>query len=183
MRGMRAITPVVAVILLLLMTIAAAGAAYLWVTRLQQLITERATSQWMDVGKKAQTKFGIDSAWRDNTTVCFTLVNQGSYSVADEDFNKTFIYINDVPRAWWDGSSEAGKSFKGSETRIVCVCNTTDPGIGCTAERTGVGNVYHGIPNSYYQYDLDTNGLWPIATIKVTPPTGQGESYTYQDTG
>ncbi len=182
MRGRRGITPVVAVILLLLMTIAAAGAAYLWVTKLQQLITERATSQWLDVGKKTQTKFGIDSAWRKNTTLCFTVVNQGAYSISDKDFNKTYIYLNDVPRAWIDASTQAGRSFAASETRVLCVCNDTDVGnLGCAATLTGDSGPWHGIPESEYVYQLDANGLWPLVTIKVTPAAGQGESYTYQE--
>lgn len=74
----KGITPVIAIVLLLMMTVAAAGMAYVWVTGVQQE-TQNAVSESMRE-RTAQMGGGItiDAVYEDNNVTTVAIRNTGS---------------------------------------------------------------------------------------------------------
>ncbi len=94
----KGITAVVAIVLLLMMTVAAAGLAYMWVGGLQQGAQQTGTEGVGQIKEQTQTALSIDSMWSSNATnsssgnISFTLRNSGTF--AFDDLSKLTLYVD-----------------------------------------------------------------------------------------
>jgi len=126
---MKGITPIIAIVLLLLMTVAAAGSAYLWFTstqgRIQQQVSGRITStgsniQFQIVG--LECKNNVSGGLQDN--VSFYIRNQGD-SIAN-DKNWVITLINAENDATLDSTTfNLGVATGGTNSTTVSFANTT----------------------------------------------------------
>lgn len=160
----RGVSPIIAVVLLLLMTVAAGGAAYLWMTKLQSMMTESVTGQFLQSTRAQETKFCIESIWNDTAAIKFTLRNCGSYDVTASDFANTGYYIDNVKA---DGCSATGTgSFNVYDIRTV-TCSTTS--YGCCTD----GGLSGGLCIGQYK------GC-PTRTVRATTVFGRADTVIYQ---
>lgn len=167
MAGRRGITPVVAVILLLLMTIAAAGAAYLWITRLSTMITTGATEGFVESQRKQNTRYTLDTVWNESNTIFLVIRNSGSYELPATDFDKSSVYIDN--RLYTFGS------------------NTLTPARDCSYSATDLNALGGNFATDTVirvwcnnSYGAPTGGIFPKTAIRVQPPYGSPDIQTYQ---
>ncbi len=183
--GRRGITPIVAIILLLLMTIAAAGAAYVWITRLQSIITTGATEQFIQQQQKQNTRLSIETIWAENPTnpswppngtapsqniLFFVIRNTGTYDIPTVDFDRTTIYVDGKLITF--GSNQTGA---GAATPYTCQYNTFDTQVNGgfpadAAMKIQCNRTYPG----------PTGTIYAKIALKVQPPYGSLDTQTYQ---
>lgn len=149
----RGITPIIAVILLLLMTVAAAGAAYLWLTKIQGMMTESITGNIIGSQRAQGTKFCIDEPSNSTDRIVFTLRNCGSYDVTPAEFAATAYYIDTVKTAC---TPDVTTAFNSYDIRVI-TCppgsyGTCTPEKGCPRRTIKVTNVYGTADTVTYQY-------------------------------
>lgn len=163
---MRGITPVIAIILLLLMTVAAAGAAYIWISRIQEQISSQTSSGIEQQIRTMYARLAVDSVWNSTSQLCLTIRNRGTESVSEEDLNNTAIYIAGSAVDWKYQSYSPGGLDSGAFVS-VCVCDGTVSG-SCTASSLS------------YTYTCTTCSPYPLVEVKVEPTTGTGDTYQYR---
>jgi flagellin-like protein len=76
--SLRGITPVIAIILLLLMTVSAAGVAFVWINTIQGQIIEGAEAGLETDLQRMHGEFAIEAAWNVSTKICMTIRNSNS---------------------------------------------------------------------------------------------------------
>lgn len=149
----RGVSPIIAVILLLLMTVAAAGAAYLWITKIQSMMTESVTGSFLQSTKAQETKFCIESVWNSTTQIIFTMRNCGSYDVTQSDFGQTGYYVDSVKTLC---TPDVTNSFNVYDIRTVtCPAGsygTCSPAAGCPTRLVKVTTVFGKADTVTYQY-------------------------------
>ncbi|VVB60119.1 Uncharacterised protein [uncultured archaeon] len=91
----KGVTAIVATVLLLMMTVAAAGLAYKWIMNTQNSIQINAQDDLNKNQARTGAKLNIDSMWNDAGKISFILRNTGSYAFAD--VSKFSLYANGVP--------------------------------------------------------------------------------------
>lgn len=162
----KGITPVIAIILLLLMTVAAAGAAYIWISRVQEQISSQ-TSTGLEANlQQMYMRLGIDSVWNQTTRLCLTIRNQGMESLSEDALNNTAIYIAGSAVDWTYISYSSGGLSSGAFTS-VCICDGTVEG-DCTASSLA------------YEYSCTHCAPYPLVEVKIEPTTGTGDTYQYR---
>jgi flagellin-like protein len=149
---MKGATPIVAVILLLLITIAAGGSTYLWLSRTQSKLFTQTTTGIEESSKDVYGKLDIVSIWNSTTQLCL-LVRNGSdqeitYKAAD--LEKMAILVDKIP---CDFNTTGLNNIRQSEVVSFCIYNTT----------------------SQCRYD----GTESSILINVEPPFGNGDSYEF----
>ncbi|MBR9679743.1 MAG: hypothetical protein GOU99_01680 [Candidatus Altiarchaeota archaeon] len=160
---MKGATPIIAVILLLLITIAAGGSTYLWISKTQSTLFERTTSGVEESTKDVYGEISIGTVWNKTTLICMTIRNTSDneeITYTTNDLEKMAVYVDEVPYDF-NTSYIATDLFQGYFLS-VCVCNTTDSSVGC---------------NTPYLYSSATS-----ITLEVDPPYGSGDTYVYQYT-
>ena len=131
----KGITAVVAIVLLLMMTVGAAGLAYVWVTNLQGNVQTKAGEGVTDIANQQDAKIAIDSVYND-TSVTPNLVkvivrNIGRYTFVDE--GNFQVYYGGVPvtvTGFTDGTSNAPKTVR----TVVLPATSNFPKFGETKE-------------------------------------------------
>ena len=126
---MKGITPVVAIILLLLITISMVGFAFVWFTRISQLTTESTQNQTQLLLDTTAQRIAIDAA----TTTSVTIRNTGS---KDIPVAQIAVFVNGVAKqcdATWTGTLTVGTTKTCTYTSGTCVAVTdtvkvTSPG-------------------------------------------------------
>ncbi len=121
----KGITAVVAIVLLLMMTVGAAGLAYVWVSGLQSSIQESASQGVEDVTAQQEAKIGIDSMWNASGIVTFNLRNSGRYAFPDA--SKFKIYVNGKPTAGAVGGLSGAFAPKDVKTITLSVADAIFP--------------------------------------------------------
>ena len=91
----KGVTAVVATVLLLMMTVAAAGLAYVWITEMQKNIQIGTETQYNNQQIQAEAKLSIDSAWNTSGNISLVLRNTGSYTFNDP--TKFSVYYEGRP--------------------------------------------------------------------------------------
>ncbi|VVB60118.1 Uncharacterised protein [uncultured archaeon] len=92
--GKKGITAVVAIVLLLMMTVAAAGLAYMWVGGLQKGAQDTGTQGVNQIQQQAQTSLKADSMWNNSlSNISIALRNTGTTAV-DLGAAGTAYYLN-----------------------------------------------------------------------------------------
>ncbi len=140
------------------MTVAAAGAAYLWITKIQSMMTESVTGGFLQTTKAQETKFCIESVWNSTTQVVFTMRNCGSYDVTQSDFAQTGYYVDGIkqPNGPTGCTPDVATAFNVYDIRTVtCVagsygtCSSTE---GCPTRTVKVTTVFGKADTVTYQY-------------------------------
>lgn len=97
----KGITPVIAIVLLLMMTVAAAGMAYVWIMSVQEDVTAVADEQLDDM--KTSTSIRLDFEAVNNNTdttdvrsgnMTITIRNSGKYGFSEEDLGQFVVYTD-----------------------------------------------------------------------------------------
>lgn len=134
---MKGITPVIAIILLLLITISMVGFAFVWFTRMAETASEAGTSALTDTTTKMATQIRIDNAVQTADSTSITIRNTGSQTVKYSDL---VFYVNGVQRGCDAvASTPAVDSFaditSGSSGTCARMC-TELSGAACTVTGT-----------------------------------------------
>lgn len=87
---MKGITPVIAIVLLLMITISMVGFAFIWFTRVTELASQKTETQLGEQLKQAAMKIRIDST----ATNSITIRNIGTETITGAQIK---LYVNDVP--------------------------------------------------------------------------------------
>ena len=95
----KGITPVIAIVLLLMMTVAAAGMAYVWIMSLQEDIEEQANEGIRKQQTDASAVIAIESVWEDSVTgnIFFMLRNSGTHTFTTAQVSQFGYYIDGAP--------------------------------------------------------------------------------------
>jgi flagellin-like protein len=150
---MKGTTPIIAVILLLLITIAAGGSTYLWLSRTQSKLFTQTTTGIEESGKDVYGKITVVSIWNQTTMLC-VLVRNGSdqdITYKKADLQKMAILMDKVPCSF-NNSAELN-DIRQSEVVSFCIDNST----------------------SQCRYD----GTESSIMVKVEPPFGNGDDYEF----
>jgi len=110
----KGISAVIAIVLILMITIALAAMAYVWFTTVFGEISEEAGESAGDVTESMQTRFSIEAAKYNltNNTVDVSVRNTGTGTV---DLTNVAVYIDDISRTVMyveDLSMDEGENVK-----------------------------------------------------------------------
>lgn len=95
----KGITPVIAIVLLLMMTVAAAGMAYVWIMSLQEQIQQTGQEGVDKTKKDASAALSIESGWNQGGNLYVALKNAGTYTFSTGEVAAFTYYINGQPKA------------------------------------------------------------------------------------
>ncbi|MEA3343241.1 MAG: archaellin/type IV pilin N-terminal domain-containing protein [archaeon] len=114
----KGITPVIAIVLLLMMTVAAAGVAYLWIMELQSGMEDTANKGVEKQRKDALAAITIESIWKDGTNSDIQLMirNSGTYTFTATEIGQFIYYVDSVPIA--PGTACVGLGEEGSTCTV-----------------------------------------------------------------
>lgn len=149
---MKGTTPIIAVILLLLITIAAGGSTYLWLSRTQSKLFTQTTTGIEESGKDVYGKLSIVSSWNVSTQLCLLIRNGSDQDITYKatDLTKMAVLVDKIPCSF---NATALTDIRQSEVTSFCVDNST----------------------AKCRYD----GTESSILIKVEPPYGNGDSYEF----
>ncbi len=160
----KGITPVISIILLLLISVAAAGALYLWYSRSQEDVASTAQTGMEKQTEQSSYRMNIESIWKVDNQLCLSVRNTGVEDYTASEVEGTGIYINGT-LVDWDSSAAAALAEGDSQT--ICACNGTVSG-DCTAS------------SLTFQYTQNADGTYPTVPVRVSPSVGSGSSQNYQ---
>lgn len=149
---MKGTTPIIAVILLLLITIAAGGSTYLWLSRTQSKLFAQTTTGIEESGKDVYGKLSIVSSWNESTQLCLLIRNGSDQDITykSSDLTKMAVLVDKIPCSF---NTTALNDIRQSEVTSFCIDNST----------------------AKCRYD----GTESSILIKVEPPYGNGDSYEF----
>jgi len=135
----KGITPVIAIVLLLMMTVAAAGMAYVWIMGLQEDIQEQSNEGVEKQQRDTAAAISIVSAWNDTTStmIAFTIKNTGTYTFSADEIAQFTYYFNGV---YNDGTAFGTPCVGLGEPGSVCQV-VSDEGFPATPGRAGQVNI------------------------------------------
>jgi len=150
---MKGATPIVAVILLLLITIAAGGSTYLWLSRTQSKLFTQTTTGLEESSKDVYGKLDIVSIWNTTTRLCILIRNGSDQEITykEADLQKMAVLVDKVPCTF---NESAVTTLRQSEVVSFCVDNST----------------------AQCRFDGSETSL----QVAVEPPFGNGDSYTFE---
>ena len=149
---MKGATPIVAVILLLLITIAAGGSTYLWLSRTQSKLFTQSTTGVEESSKDIYGKISVVSVWNESTQLCILIRNGSDQDITYKtaDLQKLAVLLDKIPCTF---NTTGLSDIRQSEVVSFCVYNTT----------------------AKCRYD----GTESSILIKVEPPFGNGDEYEF----
>ena len=140
---------IIAVVLLLMITVAVAGAAFMWLTKMQREIQDDVNKQQQEMMDKARAGLTITSVWKPTTSgnIKILLRNSGRYSFSDDEIDKIEIY--------WNGKYRDTLFGYFTENTAAGTCDAVGlaPGESCTAE-TNI-DAWPGNLGDYFTLRLD----------------------------
>lgn len=124
----KGLTPVLATVLLMTISVAATGSAYVFLTELQKEAQESAKQRLSEQQQEAKASVNMRTVYNgtDGYTV-FNLQNTGSVTLTiEEDDNKRLnLYVDGRPDDWtYAGSGGATVRINPSQSKLI---NTTEP--------------------------------------------------------
>ena len=159
---MRGITPVIAVVLLLLMTVAASGAAFVWINVIQKQIVTESNAGLETNLQKLHGQLSIESVWNVSTKICMTVRNSGTVQYSESQLNLLTLYIDEKPFRY-NVTTIRGMGYFGPEDVVnLCLCTPTE-----ASSTNCAGPIAEG-----YAYTGDA------VEIKLEPPVGTGDIYS-----
>lgn len=94
----KGITPVIAIVLLLMITVGVAGAAYVWIKQVQEQTQAGIETGIIEQTAAMQARLSIDSIWENtNNDISFMLRNSGSYTYTSGNTDGFKYYMDDTP--------------------------------------------------------------------------------------
>ncbi|MBR9680872.1 MAG: hypothetical protein GOU98_03555 [Candidatus Altiarchaeota archaeon] len=149
---MKGTTPIIAVILLLLITIAAGGSTYLWLSRTQSKLFTQTTTGIEESGKDVYGRLSIVSTWNESSQLCVLIRNGSDQDITYKaaDLTKMAVLVDKIPCTF---NTTGLNDMRQSEVSSFCIDNST----------------------SKCRYD----GTESSILIKVEPPFGNGDSYEF----
>ncbi len=126
----KGITAVVAIVLLLMMTVAAAGLAYMWVGGLTKESMTTGSEGASKINEQAQTSLKVDAAWMSGTNIALVIRNLGTTAIDNLGAAGTSYYV--------DGASVAaipafsGVALAPASVTGTLVTNIAMPAVGAT---------------------------------------------------
>ncbi|MCK5177192.1 MAG: hypothetical protein KAQ92_05690 [Candidatus Aenigmarchaeota archaeon] len=147
---------IIAVVLLLMMTVAIAGAAFIWLTKMQNDMQDDVSKQQEEMKKKASSSLVIDAAWATalNTPTHIMLRNNGQYTYTSGEVDNIEIHYNGIPRG------KLVTVFDDNTMARPCVGNALAPGESCEAVSTVLTASFPWIGGAGWEF-----------TIKILEPT------------
>ncbi|RLG13453.1 MAG: hypothetical protein DRN71_04805 [Candidatus Nanohalarchaeota archaeon] len=116
----KGITPVIAIVLLLMMTVAAAGMAYVWIMSLQESVQNQGNEGVEKQQRETSAAITIVSAWNDSTHLAFIVKNSGTYTFSSDELDQFTYYFNGVYNdATGFGTPCTGLDEPGSICKVV----------------------------------------------------------------
>lgn len=161
---MRGVTPVLAVVILLLITVSAAGAAFIWINTVQAQIATESQSGLETNLQRIHGQVSIEAVWNESTQVCFTIRNSGTISYTEAQMNLLSVYVRDSPYRYNATVLYGMGSFRPSDFMNLCVCTPAQ-----ASSTDCVGPVPDGF--AYAGGTVD---------IRVEPSVGTGDLYTFR---
>ncbi len=115
----KGITAVVATVMLLMMTVAAAGMAYIWITDMQKEIQEGTSAQIQQQQIQSHAIVSIDSMWNASGNISFVLRNVGSHSFSDPAAFS--VYYDGIPVEKKDVGFSPSTALSPGSTTLVYI--------------------------------------------------------------
>ncbi|MFH1127155.1 MAG: archaellin/type IV pilin N-terminal domain-containing protein [archaeon] len=143
----KGITPVIAIVLLLMMTVAAAGMAYVWIMSVQEGIASDTDQDISNLQDEKNTRLEIVNVYNDSGEIGMTIRNAGTHVFSAAEAAAIGLYIDGV------------------SVDISTVC-TALKGQGTTCEISG------STTSEDYPTVVGSDGA---REIKVVPPLGTGD--------
>lgn len=161
----KAVTPVIAVVLLLMMTVAVGGVAFMWVTQMQKGMQDDISKQQEEMTKKASANLVIDAAWTasDGEPMNISIRNNGQYTYTANEIDAIQIHINGTPKG------DLATVFDNDDATNACTGNALAPGETCMAaakSATATG------------FKWTTGSGWEF-TVKLIEPTTEVTASKY----
>jgi archaellum component FlaG (FlaF/FlaG flagellin family) len=154
----KGLTPVIATVLLMTISVAATGSAYIFLTDLQSEAQESARDRLSEQEREAQSSINMRTVYRgaDGYTV-FNLQNTGSVSIAiEEDGSRLLDVYVDGQQVDWDyvGSGSSTVRLNPSQSKVI---NSTEtfPGNGDAQQLLATGP--DGTEDAHTCYNSGTN--------------------------
>ncbi len=97
----KGVTSIVATVLLLMITVAVAGAAYVWIMDMQDKLKVSTEENLVKENDRSGARLTIESGWNENGYISLSLKNSGTYTFGD--VSKFSVYV--------DGRPEAGVTY------------------------------------------------------------------------
>ncbi len=147
----KAVTPVIAVVLLLMMTVAVGGVAFMWVTQMQKGMQDDITKQQEEMTKKASASLVVDAAWATilGGLTHITIRNNGQYTYTATEMDAMQIHYNGVPQ---------GNLAAIFDDAVIptspCVGNALAPGETCEALSLVATNMFPWTGGSGWEFTL-----------------------------
>ncbi len=89
----KGITPVIAIVLLLMMTVAAAGMAYVWIMSIQEDIAADTERDLANFNKQKNARLSISAVWNDSGDISMIIKNAGTYVYTADDVGNIQILV------------------------------------------------------------------------------------------
>ena len=89
----KGITPVIAIVLLLMMTVAAAGMAYVWIMSLQEDIAEDTNRDLDNLNKQKNARLSVSAVWNNAGTIDLIIKNAGTYVYTAADCTNVGVLV------------------------------------------------------------------------------------------
>ncbi len=90
----KGITPIIAIVLLLMMTVAAFGLTFVWVQSTQQDLQENIGKDIQGVTDRTSSQFSIESIYNDTGNISIVIRNTGRYTF--EDVTLFTVYLDGI---------------------------------------------------------------------------------------
>jgi flagellin-like protein len=157
---MRAVTPIIAVIILVLITISAAGAAFLWIQTVQnQLASENQAG--LDTSlMEMHGEVALESVFNRTSQLCMIVRNSGSILYTRSLLKEMTVYVGEDP--YTINTTTIPSNLGAGDRMLLCLCTPAElPNENCT-----------GVVDQGYAY----GGAKIDVTLEV--PVGTGDMYT-----
>ena len=121
----KGVTAIIATVLLLMMTVAAAGVSYTWMMGMQKGIQKSTQDKYNADFAKVNGKLSIDSMWcasdpcTPGSTIEFTLKNTGTFTFSDT--SKFNVYFDGVPLPATDVTYDISAGLVPGNVTIVSI--------------------------------------------------------------
>ncbi|NOR85178.1 hypothetical protein GQ473_03595 [archaeon] len=87
----KGITPIIAIVLLLMMTVAAFGMTFVWVQKTQGEIQQGVSDDITNMMGKNAAQFGIESVYEDGNEISVIIRNTGTYTFVNGDVFNVYV--------------------------------------------------------------------------------------------
>ena len=161
MSRVRGLTPVFAVLILTLMTVAAAGAAFIWINTIQRQITTESQTGLETNLQRTHGELSIGSVWNVSNRLCLTVQNSGTVSYSEAQMGQFSLYVGEMPYRYNATAFAGMTTFQPGDIINICLCTPAQ-----ASSTDCVGPLPEG-----YSY------LGGTVDVRIEPPLGTGDIY------